>query len=489
MPRADDLVDLPGGHPAVVVVDGVGKRRQQVVHALAGQRADLEHRRLAQEVQALPDLVGDLEALLGVERLPLVEQHDDRAAGRVDALGQALVLMGDADGGVDHEQGHVGRVDRLQCSDERVVLGALVDAALRRMPAVSMKRTGPSGVSTTVSIGSRVVPGMSWTTERSSPMSRLNRVDLPTFGRPTSATENTLPRRRLVGARRRRRPSSASAARCRAARRTAASSRSPVPRPCSALTGHGSPSPRLTNSQTLASRLVSSTLLATSSTGCVDPAQQVGDAAVLLGDAHPASTTNSTASASRIARSLWLADLRVEVAAARQPTAGVDQQERLALPLGLDLLAVAGDARLLLDDGLPRPTMRLAASTCRRWAARRWPPPAGSSWPRLRAARARSVSAPRRARPSVAHDLDRPGQVGGRGAVEEAALREADVGQQVAVTPGSAASTRARSAPTIRPVTPMLPPKNSLAHGDDPDVGAVERGDSGPSTPGAERRR
>jgi hypothetical protein len=47
----------------------------------------------------------DLGARLGVvEQLPLVEQHHDRAAGRVDALGEALVLAGDALGGVDHEQ-------------------------------------------------------------------------------------------------------------------------------------------------------------------------------------------------------------------------------------------------------------------------------------------------------------------------------------------------------------------------------------------------
>ena len=38
---------------------------------------------------------------------------------------------------------------------------------------------------------SRVVPGRSWTTERSSPISRLNSVDLPTLGRPTMATEGT----------------------------------------------------------------------------------------------------------------------------------------------------------------------------------------------------------------------------------------------------------------------------------------------------------
>ncbi len=37
-------------------------------------------------------------------------------------------------------------------------------------------------------MASRVVPGGSWTTDRSSPSSRLNSVDLPTLGRPTRAT-------------------------------------------------------------------------------------------------------------------------------------------------------------------------------------------------------------------------------------------------------------------------------------------------------------
>ena len=71
------------------------------------------------------------------------------------------------------------------CSVPRSVLDG------RRRPAVSMKHTGPSGVSTTVSMASRVVPGMSCTMERSSPRSRLKSVDLPTFGRPTMATRGS----------------------------------------------------------------------------------------------------------------------------------------------------------------------------------------------------------------------------------------------------------------------------------------------------------
>ena len=82
---------------------------QQSVHALAGQRRDREDRRLADEVEAVGDLVLHVDPRLGVEELPLVEQHDDRAAGDVDPLRQALVLRGDADGGVDDEEGDVGR--------------------------------------------------------------------------------------------------------------------------------------------------------------------------------------------------------------------------------------------------------------------------------------------------------------------------------------------------------------------------------------------
>ena len=78
------------------------------------------------------------------------------------------------------------------------------------MPAVSTKRIGPASVSTTVSIVSRVVPGMSWTTERSSPISRLNSVDLPDVG---AAGDGDRHGARVVLGRRRQ---AASSVRCRA---------------------------------------------------------------------------------------------------------------------------------------------------------------------------------------------------------------------------------------------------------------------------------
>ena len=86
---------------------------------------------------------------------------------------------------------------------------------------------------------------------------------------------------------------------------TRSSSRSPVPRPCSALTGWGSPSPRRSSSQMAASRSASSTLLATSSTG--RPLRRRRLATRLSSSVMPTvtSTTKSTASASAMARSDW----------------------------------------------------------------------------------------------------------------------------------------------------------------------------------------
>ena len=103
------------------------ERGQQPLHALAGEGADLQHGGVGQEGEPVGHVDGGGGPPLGVEQLPLVEHDDDRAAGGVDALGQALVLMGDALGGVDDEQRGVGPVDGLEGPHQRVVLGALVD--------------------------------------------------------------------------------------------------------------------------------------------------------------------------------------------------------------------------------------------------------------------------------------------------------------------------------------------------------------------------
>ena len=189
------------------------------------------------------------------------------------------------------------------CSVPRSVLDG------RRRPAVSMKRTGPSVVSTTVSMASRVVPGMSCTMARSSPRSLLKRVDLPTLGRPMMATLGVPGSRSPLAL-------SAAAGGQRSAsslRRAAGPAAVPPPRRagrrCPARAGRspgrvaearGRRTPRWP-----ASRLASSTLLTTSRTG--GPARRITLAAARSSSVTPVvtSTTIRITSASARARSAW----------------------------------------------------------------------------------------------------------------------------------------------------------------------------------------
>ena len=66
---------------------------------------------------------------------------------------------------------------------------------LRRSPAVSTSCQVWPSISTSESTGSVVVPAVASTTERFSPVSWLSRLDLPTFGLPTSATRRGPPSR------------------------------------------------------------------------------------------------------------------------------------------------------------------------------------------------------------------------------------------------------------------------------------------------------
>ena len=80
-------------------------------------------------------------------------------------------------------------------------------------------------------------------------------------------------------------------------------------------------------------------------------AQPAGDRLVLVGHAHRRVDDEQHDVGPPHGRLDLPADLGVEVAATRHPTAGVDDPERDAEPLGLELLAVTGDAGTVLDDG------------------------------------------------------------------------------------------------------------------------------------------
>src|SRR5512133_3194532 len=124
---------------------------------------------------------------------------------------------------------------------------------LRRIPAVSTSTKVRSPRWSTVSIASRVVPGTSETITRSSPRRAFRRLDLPTFGRPRMAT-------RIAS-------SPTSCGPLPGSMVTTASSRSPVPWPCWAESGTGSPRPSRWNSNASASWSGSSILFASNSTG------------------------------------------------------------------------------------------------------------------------------------------------------------------------------------------------------------------------------
>src|SRR5918993_303893 len=335
------------------------------------------------------------------------------------------------------------------------------------MPAVSTKRTGPSSVSTRVSMASRVVPGRSWTTARSSPVSRLNSVDLPTLGRPTIATATpAVPMPSLfsvsTGASSNGTTSSAPSS---GKNVTAASSRSPVPRPCRALTGYGSPRPRVSRSHTAGSWAVSSTLFATSRTGLPD--RRATSATWASSSVTPtmASTTSRTTSASASAFSdclLTLASRSVPptvhppVSTRRKDrpsqSASTSLRSRVTPGFSSTMAARRPTTRLRRVDlpTLGRPTMATTGRLI-------------GSPPRRRALRQARRRAPRQAR-------RRARQVGRLGAVEEPALREAHVGEQVAVALGLAGQHAGQVGPHHQPGHGDVAPEELVVDHDEAHV-------------------
>ena len=95
----------------MIVADGLLQNRQQPMHSPTRQCTHLKHRRIAHEVQlAFYSRVHGFAAV-GVEHLPLVQNHHDRAASAVDTFSEPLILVGNTHSGVDHEQRNVGFVD------------------------------------------------------------------------------------------------------------------------------------------------------------------------------------------------------------------------------------------------------------------------------------------------------------------------------------------------------------------------------------------
>ncbi len=217
---------------------------------------------------------------------------------------------------------------------------------------------------------------------------------------------------------------------------TIASSTSPERRPWIADTGIGMPRPSRANSHTSASRRSSSTLLTTTIT-CAGPCCS---RRATRASSSVTPVVTSTTKITRFGLLHRLARLGAHLRRERgllagepgfafgEPAAGVDHEERPAVPLRNQLLAVAGDARVLLDD---RGAATDHAVHERRLADVRTADDRDHGQGRRRRRGRHRLSAFTRDAPSVGTISTRRGNARDRGAVEELAARQHDVGQEV----------------------------------------------------------
>lgn len=125
-----------------------------------------------------------------------------------------------------------------------------------------------------------------------------------------------------------------------------------MPRPCSEETGNGSPRPRDHSVAASASPDWPSTLLAARTTGFAGAAQQLDDGLVGVGGTDGGVHDEETGVGGLDGELGLGGDGGVDAEDVLLPAAGVDDLEAAPGPFGLVGDAVAGDARLVLDDGL-----------------------------------------------------------------------------------------------------------------------------------------
>ena len=210
------------------------------------------------------------------------------------------------------------------------------------MPAVSTSRNFRPSTSRSVSIASRVVPASSETITRSRPRNALTSEDLPTFGRPITASRT-------------RSSSASSTSSSGGSSSTSRSSRSPVPSPWAAETGIGSPSPSPWKSCASARSPTESTLLAATMTG-TSPRRRMSATSWSPGRSPARASTTSTAtcaSASAARAWSWIEPASGSSSSRSTPPVSISAKVA-AVPVRLDLLAVARDPGTLVHDRLAR---------------------------------------------------------------------------------------------------------------------------------------
>ena len=172
---------------------------------------------------------------------------------------------------------------------------------------------------------------------RSSPISRLTRVDLPAFGRPTMAI------------RRGAAPFSASSSASTTGRAMASIASKKVrqlPSPCSAEIATGSPKPRVKASRAPASPARPSALLATRITGLPRRCSSSPKIRSIGVTPSRASKTNRARSASSSASSVWrrMRASRLSSVTSSKPAVSISSRSRSPSRLRCAKRAVAGDA-------------------------------------------------------------------------------------------------------------------------------------------------
>ena len=230
---AEERVQLAGADPRLPARQRLLQRRHQPVDVPAGPRGDVDPRRPLHLDEVALDLAVEVVAPLLVDEVPLVERDHQRPARLAHRLDDPQVLLGDRLRAVDDEHRHLGALDRGLGAQRGVVLVA------RR----GLHPLADAG-------GVDEAPGLPAELDQ-----LVDRVDRRTRrvvdDHPVLACELVQQRGLAdVGSADDRDPSrpadlarsdsggdSGSAA-------STASSRSPEPRPCSAETGIGSPSPR-----------------------------------------------------------------------------------------------------------------------------------------------------------------------------------------------------------------------------------------------------
>jgi hypothetical protein len=113
--RLDEPVQLGRRDPPHPRLGHLVDRLEHLRRALAGQRRDVQDRRVVEELQLLPQLVVELLREVRpapLHQVPLVHRDDDPAPGLVGGPGDGGVLVGGPLGGIDEQHRDVRLVDR-----------------------------------------------------------------------------------------------------------------------------------------------------------------------------------------------------------------------------------------------------------------------------------------------------------------------------------------------------------------------------------------